>query len=198
MIVPDRPSATDTGSGVIGTVKAVSNIASSRKDCIAVGQIGAPSQTEATDLVNLMNNYYSFNNPSYTALYAGYDKVNDGFTGQTLLFPKAIFGAALMARTDEIANTWDAPAGINRGIIGTSTGQIKSYSENDIGFMYDSNINTSKFIRGIGHVMWGQKTAQRKTSALDRINVRRLLLFLQNTIEPSLLLDICLLTGSLK
>jgi phage tail sheath protein FI len=187
LLVPDRPNSTDTGSGVIGTIKAVGNIAAERQDCIAVGQVGAISETLPQDLVNKVNKYYSFNNPSHVALYTGYDKVNDSFTGQQILLPKAIFGAALMARTDELANTWDAPAGINRGIIGASAGQIKSYSENDIGFMYDNNINASKFIRGIGHVMWGQKTAQRKKSALDRINVRRLLLFLQNTIEPSLL-----------
>ncbi len=187
LLVPDRPNSVDTGSGVIGTIKTVGNIAAERQDCIAVGQVGAISETLPQDLVNKVNKYYSFNNPSYVALYTGYDKVNDSFTGQQILLPKAIFGAALMARTDELANTWDAPAGINRGIIGASAGQIKSYSENDIGFMYDNNINASKFIRGIGHVMWGQKTAQRKKSALDRINVRRLLLFLQNTIEPSLL-----------
>ena len=186
LIVPDKPTSDDV-TGVIGTIKIVGNIAADRKDCIAVGQVGKTSDTAATALVDLVNNSYSFNNPSYVALYAGYDKVNDIFTGQTLLYPKAIFGAALMARTDAVANTWDAPAGINRGIIGASGGQVKSYSENDIGFMYDNNINASKFIRGIGHVMWGQKTAQRKKSALDRINVRRLLLFLQNTIEPSLL-----------
>ena len=187
LIVPDKPASTDTGTGVIGTIKTAGNIAAERKDCIAVGQVGSTSQTGAQTLIDMVNTYYSFNNPSYVALYAGYDKVNDGFTGQTLLLPKAVFGATLMARTDEIAKTWDAPAGINRGIIGASNGQVKNYSENDIGFMYDNNINASKFIRGIGHVMWGQKTAQRKKSALDRINVRRLLLFLQNSIEPSLL-----------
>lgn len=189
LLVPDRPLSTDVGgsNGVINTIKTVGNIAAERQDCIAVGQVGATSETLPQDLINKVDKYYSFNNPSYVALYAGYDKVNDSFTGQQLLLPKAIFGAALMARTDEVANTWDAPAGINRGIIGSSSGQIKSYSETDIGAMYDNNINASKFIRGIGHVMWGQKTAQRKNSALDRINVRRLLLFLQNSIEPSLL-----------
>lgn len=190
LIIPDKPASADVGTGdasVISTIKTVGNIAAERKDCIAVGQVGSTAQTNAQTLIDMVNTYYSFDNPSYVALYAGYDKVNDGFTGQTLLFPKSIFGATLMARTDEVANTWDAPAGINRGIIGASAGQVKSYSENDIGFMYDNNINASKFIRGIGHVMWGQKTAQRKKSALDRINVRRLLLFLQNSIEPNLL-----------
>jgi phage tail sheath protein FI len=52
--------------------------------------------------------------------------------------------------------------------------------------MYNYNINTSKRIRGAGDIMWGQKTGQVKTTALDRVNVRRLLLFIENTIEPSL------------
>jgi phage tail sheath protein FI len=188
LIVGDRPSSSDTGGNdVIGTIKHVGNLAATRLDCIAVGQVGATNEENTQSIIDKANQYYSFNNPSYVALYAGYDFVNDTFTGQTINFPKAIFGAGLMARTDAIANTWDAPAGINRGIIGRSSGQIRKYNEGEIGTLYDSNINTSKFIQGVGNVMWGQKTAQRKKTALDRINVRRLLLYIQNSVEPTLL-----------
>ena len=60
------------------------------------------------------------------------------------------------------------------------------FSEQESGFMYNSNINTSERIRGAGDFMWGQKTGQVKATALDRINVRRLLLYIENTIEPML------------
>jgi hypothetical protein len=91
-----------------------------------------------------------------------------------------------MARGDNIANPWDAPAGIDRGTLSVLDAR-KVWSMDDIGKLYDKNLNTTRFIRGTGHVMWGQKTAQLKRSALDRINVRRNLLYIENNIEPALL-----------
>ena len=92
-----------------------------------------------------------------------------------------------MARTDRIANTWDAPAGLARGVLGGVVDQAKNYNDAEIGILYNNNINTVKFVRNQGYVMWGQKTAQRVQSALDRINVRRLLIYIENTLEPLLL-----------
>ena len=64
--------------------------------------------------------------------------------------------------------------------------QLTLFTEEEIGTMYNKGINTSKRIRGAGDYMWGQKTGQVKASALDRINVRRLLLYIENTLEPQL------------
>ena len=52
-----------------------------------------------------------------------------------------------------------------------------------IGIGYDANINMIKSFRNVGAVIWGQKTMQRKASALDRINVRRTLLYIEKTVE---------------
>ena len=161
----------------------VARIAATRMDCIAVGQTGDPTDIKVADL--LTSESYGYTNPSYMALYAGYDKLYDQYNDKFFYLPKAAFGAALMARVDRIANTWDAPAGTNRGII-PSFSQKAVYTDAQIGQLYDKNINTSKSIIGTGSVMWGQKTAQLKASALDRINVRRLLIYIENTIEPTL------------
>jgi len=175
-----------TVSSDLSYVQKAGNIAASRQDCIAAVQ--ATSQSDKTQaLINAALARYSFDNPSYAALYIGYDIVYDQYTDSNVFVAKSVAGAAIMVRTDRVANVWDAPAGVNRGIIGYSIGQNEKLSEAAIGSIYDNNGNCSKFVTGYGNVMWGQKTAQKKATALDRINVRRLLLYIENTIEPSLL-----------
>ena len=166
-----------------GVKQKVARIAATRMDCIATGQAGLLTQDKVEDI--LAQEVYGYTNPSYMALYAGYDKIYDQYNDKFVYLPKTVFGAAIMARVDRVANTWDAPAGINRAVI-PSFSQKVTFSNDKIGQLYDRNINTSKFIPGTGSVLWGQKTAQLKKSALDRINVRRLLVYLENTIEPTL------------
>jgi phage tail sheath protein FI len=184
LIVPDEIDTTVTAD--VSYVQKAGNIAAARQDCIAAVQCSS-KLNKTRDQINSALAAFSYNNPSYVAPYVGYDKIYDSYTDSEVYVPKSVAGACLMARTDRVANTWDAPAGVNRGIIGYSIGQNTKLSEADIGSIYDNNANTSKFVTGYGHVMWGQKTAQKKASALDRINVRRLLLYIENTIEPSLL-----------
>ena len=175
-----------TNAADVSYVQKAGNIAALRQDCIASVQCSSKSD-KTRDLVNAALARFNYNNPSYVAPYVGYDKIYDQYTDSEVFIPRSVAGAVLMARTDRVANVWDAPAGVNRGIIGYSIGTNMKLSEADIGSVYDNNGNTSKFVTGYGNVMWGQKTAQKKASALDRINVRRLLLYIENTIEPSLL-----------
>ena len=181
LITPDVVTTSDASY-----IQGIGNIAATRMDCIAVTQCSSLTATSRATINSELANF-SFSGPSYVAPYVGYDKIYDTYTDSEVFIPKAIAGAVIMARTDRVANTWDAPAGVNRGIIGYSIGQNTVLSEADIGAIYDNNANTSKFINGYGNVLWGQKTAQKKATALDRINVRRLLLYIENTIEPSLL-----------
>ncbi len=159
-------------------------VACTRLDCIASLQIGTDVSGTATQII--ASTFPTVTLQSYAAVYAGWDMIYDSFNDRNVYIPKNVFGAVIMARTDRVANTWDAPAGQNRGIL-PSIGQGVIFSDTDIGNLYEQNINTSRFIRGVGNVLWGQKTAQKKKSALDRINVRRLLLFIENSVEPSLL-----------
>ena len=176
-ICPDVNSTVQTYVG--------SDVCGSRMDSIACVQAEAvTSKVPATIAENA--NYSYPNGASYVAMYAGWDLIYDAWHDRKIYLPKCIFGAVAMARTDRVANTWDAPAGINRGVL-PSLGQNVVFTDAQIGYLYDRNINTSKRIPGSGHVLWGQKTAQKKKSALDRINVRRLLLYIENSVEPSLL-----------
>jgi len=180
LMFPNEP----TSSTVKATQSYVGNIAADRQDCIAVVQANSYAYQSISDLITSTNNAY--NNGSYVAMYGGYSQIYDKYNDKTIMIPNAIYGASIMARTDSVANTWDAPAGINRGIV-NAYDQDRVLTDTEIGLLYDANINCIKKIEGIGYIMWGQATAQLKSSALDRINVRRLLLYVENTIEPSLL-----------
>lgn len=159
-------------------------IAATRADCIATVQAGELNHDTTTQVKNAEE--YGYRTPSYVAIYAGYSKVYDKYNDKFVFLPNSILGASLFARVDNIANPWEAPAGINRGTLSVLD-QRKIWTFDEIGKLYDRNINVPKFIRGTGHVMWGQKTAQLKASALDRINVRRNLLYIENNIETALL-----------
>jgi hypothetical protein len=183
ILIPPDEGATER----VPVFNKVAQLCNARLDCIGVAQVGPQTITKPTSLVDFLNgNGYAYPAPSYMANYAGYDQIYDSFTDKNIYVPKSIYGATLMARTDRVSDTWQAPAGINRGVI-PSIGQNIVFTEAELGYLYDNNINTSKLIRNTGNVMWGQKTAQRKASALDRINVRRLLLYVENSVEPSLL-----------
>ena len=163
----------------------ISTIVNSRKDCIGTIQVGASTNFTVTSLVDLSNGQ-SFTSPSYMAKYVGWSLLYDSFNDVKVHIPNSIFGASIMARTDAVANTWNAPAGINRGILPV-LGQNVKFNDSSIGTLYDANLNTVKFIKGYGNVLWGQRTAQKTVTALREIAVRRLLLFLEATIEPGLL-----------
>ncbi len=164
--------------------KAAANIAASRLDCIAVGQTGDPTKKTTTDILNAEP--YGYQSPSYVSLYCGFSKIYDKYNDRFVEIPNSVFGASLMARVDNLADQWTAPAGTDLAILSVFD-QNKVWSFDEIGTIYNQNINCVRFMRGYGYVMWGQKTAQLKASALDRINVRRLLLYIENNIEVALL-----------
>jgi len=160
-----------------------SKVCYSRKDCIVASQVGTVDMTDPMKIIN--DEKYGYPNPSYVALYSGYSKIYDKYNDREVYLPNSIWGASLMARVDNIAEPWYAPAGTTRGIMAVLD-QNRVYNQDQIGLMYDRNINSVKYVRGVGFSMGGQKTAQMKKSALDRINVRRNLIYIETNIERSL------------
>jgi len=154
-----------------------------RKDCIVASQVGTVGETDPMVIIN--DEKYGYPNPSYVALYSGYAKIYDKYNDKEVYIPNSIYGASLMARVDNIAEPWYAPAGTTRGVL-SILDQNRLYNQDQIGLMYDRNINSVKYIRGTGFIMDGQKTAQLKHSALDRINVRRNLIYIETNIERTL------------
>ena len=166
-----------------GVKQKVAQIVANRMDAIAVLQTGNPSDNTVALIKS--RETYGYASPSYCACYCGFHKIYDQYNDKYFYLPKSSFASSIYARVSRISNVWDATAGINRAII-SSYGDKFILTDAQIGQLYDFNINSSKNIIGTGAVIWGQKTAQLKKSALDRVNVRRDLLYIENSIEPLL------------
>ena len=87
------------------------------------------------------------------------------------------------AYTDKVSEPWFAPAGINRGGLGTVRQVEKKLTQSDKDNLYTGKVNPLATLPGRGVVVFGQKTLQTKPSALDRVNVRRLLISLKSYIS---------------
>lgn len=162
------------------TKNQIGKVVAKRRDCIAVNPVSSVNVTNYKDVIRAENGLYP--EPSYVTLYSGYSKIR--YNQQDIYIPNSIFAAILMTRCDYISGPWLAPAGAERGIINVID-QNEIYSKEHIGKMYDRNINSVRLLMN-GFLMWGQKTAQKKATALNRINVRRNLIFISNVIENML------------
>jgi len=91
----------------------------------------------------------------------------------------------VIAFNDKVAHPWFAPAGLNRGGIDIAIQAERKLSQSNRDDLYESNVNPIATFPGQGVVVFGQKTLQKKSSALDRVNVRRLLIKVKKFIASS-------------
>lgn len=137
-------------------------------------------------------------NSSYGATYYPWVQISDSTSGKILPIPPSIVALGAMSYTDSVQAPWFAPAGFNRG--GLSTGNaglnvvnvLKKLTSADRDKLYPVNINPIASFPNEGIVIFGQKTLQATPSALDRINVRRLMLYIKrgiNTISKTILFE---------
>jgi len=110
-----------------------------------------------------------------------YDKYNDVYRW----IPAAGHMAGLCANTDQVADAWFSPAGFNRGQILGITKIAFNPKQADRDTLYKARINPIVSFPGQGTVLYGDKTAQAKPSAFDRINVRRLFITLEKAIATA-------------
>jgi phage tail sheath protein FI len=124
---------------------------------------------------------------SYAALFWPWIKVYDGFSDSEVWVPPSGHIAGVIAYTDYVADPWWAPAGMTRAILSDALQVEYSASLGERDFLYSgaNSINPICSFYGQGIVVWGQRTLQRSTSALDRINVRRLLLYLRKVVSSA-------------
>jgi phage tail sheath protein FI len=124
-------------------------------------------------------------NSSYGALYYPWLRINDPLTNIAKEVPPAGAVAGCIARSDQKAAVWAAPAGIDRGrmknIMGL--GYITSRAERDV--LYPEGINCVASFPDAGICLWGQKTLQGQSSAVDRVNVRRLMMHIEKAVAKS-------------
>lgn len=121
-------------------------------------------------------------NSSYAATYWPWVMTVDPNTGKNVWVPASTMIAGVYALNDSINEPWWAPAGLNRGILNVVRAEQK-LPVNDRDTLYQNKVNPIATFPGTGVVVWGQKTLQTKASALDRVNVRRLLIELKSYIS---------------
>lgn len=126
-------------------------------------------------------------NSSYAALYYPHVTIFDKYNDEDIVVPPSTVALRTMAYTDQTRDPWVAPAGPNR----TQGSSVKDLNfnatagERDLMQSPGNNVNAIVSLPGIGVTIMGQKTLQRAPTALDRVNVRRLLLALERVVAQS-------------
>lgn len=158
------------------TVDSLISLVETRGDAIAVvdlvkhGQTVSATNTQAADL-----------NSSYGAAYWPWLQTQTG-AGKFVWAPASTFIPGTYAFTDNSSAPWFAPAGLVRGGLSGVTQAEKKLSRSDRDSLYSNKVNPIATFPGTGLAVFGQKTLQSKASALDRVNVRRLLIELKEFI----------------
>ena len=131
----------------------------------------------------LTNNARTLYDNSYVATYWPWTKTIDPNTATQRWVPVSTMIPGVYAKNDSISYPWFAPAGINRGIMTNVLSAERFLTQGNRDSLYQANVNPIATFPNAGVTVFGQKTLQKKQSALDRVNVRRLLIELKNYIS---------------
>ena len=123
-------------------------------------------------------------NSSYAAIYWPWLKTFDVGTASDIYMDPAAYAVSIMCHTDAVSDPWFAPAGLTRGRLTKPTDVeiILNQGDRDTLYQPGNSINPIAKFAQDGIVIWGQKTAQRTPSALDRVNVRRMMIVIRKMI----------------
>ena len=182
------PGMTTTADQTTVTNDLVAN-AVARKDCVVVSSparddlINVSNETTAT--TNIVATSDTFTKSDRLVMDGNYLKVYDKFNDQYIEIPAASSTAGLMAETDRVAAPWFSPAGIRRGQYLGVTAINYNPNKTNRDTLYKASVNPVVNVSGSGVVLFGDKTALRRPSAFDRINVRRLFLTLERAIAQA-------------
>lgn len=152
------------------------SLAETRGDCIAVVDL----QNYGATVANVTSTANSLNS-SYAAAYWPHLQTQSA-TGKNEFVPASVVIPGVYAFTDGAAAPWFAPAGLTRGGIPTVIQAERKLTRSQRDTLYNANVNPIATFPGAGISVFGQKTLQKKPSALDRVNVRRLLIALKKFI----------------
>ena len=165
-------------------------IAESRKDCMVILNMDPAQTTSAASMISWRNDTQNLNS-SYVALYTPMVQIYDQYNATLVSIAGSGYIASQYAYNDYIRNVWNAPAGLNRGILNVlsicdQNGTRLSFTQGERDLLYAAGINPLQIFPGSGNVIWGQKTETTTASALDRVNVRRLLIIIEKAMAVSL------------
>jgi len=159
------------------TVTTLLSNCESRGDTMLIVDVAGYSSTVSSVTSNAVGI-----NSSYAATYWPWVKTIDPDTGQRVWVPASVLMPGVYSFNDQVAAPWFAPAGTNRGVISNAISAERTLPQSTRDTLYKSNVNPLATFPGTGVTVFGQKTLQKKKSALDRVNVRRLLIELKSFI----------------
>jgi len=151
-----------------------------RGDCFLIYD-----NTNLTDAVTDAKTNTEVRNSSYAATYYPWVQIQDASLGVHRFVPPSTVMAGVYHFNDVVGQPWFAPAGLNRGGIDSAVRAYRKLTQANRDDLYESNSNPIASFPGQGVTVFGQKTTQKKASALDRVNVRRLLINLKTFVASS-------------
>jgi len=156
------------------------NVCETRGDCFYImDTVGASATTtEAVNTAALIDS-------NYAATYYPWVRVLDTDSNKFAFVPPSAVLPEVYAYSDNTSAEWFAPAGLNRGGIPGAAGVKVRLAQPQRDTLYEGKVNPIAQFPGQGICVWGQKTLQRRASALDRVNVRRLLITVKKFIASS-------------
>lgn len=138
-----------------------------------------PTKNFTVDVYWALRHQFELCNTSYATVPCNWVKVYDNFSTQNVWVPASGFTAALMASADAEIGPWSAAAGYDRGALRGIVDIAFSPNQRQRDDLYKINLNAITQFQGQGIALFGQKTLSRLPSAFDRVNVRRLFLYLE-------------------
>lgn len=154
----------------------------SRGDCMAI--LDTPFGLTVQNVVNYKNNVLNINS-SYAAIYYPWVKITDAVNKKDIFVPPSGLVAGQYAYNDLVGEVFSAPAGRNRGNLSEAIATERILNQGDRDVLTLAHINPIHYEAGYGIYIRGQMTMQTATTALDRVNVRRLLLNLRKVIATA-------------
>ena len=194
-----------TGGNYTNAIALLSNVDEYKYNVISIpGLLASTHATQTTALVNntigrgdsiaiidlvaynsqlnaVINQASGFDS-SYAASYWPWLQTIDPNTGEAVWIPASTMIPGVYAFTDASSDPWFAPAGITRGALGQVIRAERKLTAGNRDDIYEANVNPIATFPGSGVTVFGQKTLQKRASALDRVNVRRLLIALKGFI----------------
>ena len=174
------PGIIDGLSNHSGIITKAIDLCEARTDCFLVFDPSSKTGTVAG-----VKTVVEGRNSSYAAAYYPWVQIRDASLGVNRYVPPSTVIAGVYHFNDVVGQPWFAPAGLNRGGIDSAIQAYKKLSQANRDALYDSNVNPIATFPGQGVTVFGQKTTQKKASALDRVNVRRLLINIKSFVARS-------------
>ena len=171
--------------GVIDSIhplvtSAARNLVEDRQDAFYIMDSNALTDNIAT-VVQQVTNIDS----NYAATYYPWVRIIDVAKNKPIFVPPSVVLPGVLAFNDAVTAPWYAPAGLTRGGLTTAIGTYQNLTQANRDELYENRVNPIANFPNEGICVWGQKTLQARPSALDRVNVRRLLIAVKKFIASS-------------